>query len=443
MSAVPTLLLVEDDAVEELRPLCSTRPAFELRWGLWNLRERLEMAAPGRVAAVVRPHLHSLLEWSFPDLIPPADPEQRCLAINARAALSTAEVEKLLALSWPGELVLRPENAQDGRDWVAAWLEHRSALRLGEGGASLPGDLPSRTSGHRLFTHTWDLVAANGEALCEDARSLKERELPVRRIFGLRFEEGAKAHSFLKDKKLGDASRAAVFPGVHILEEQNVFFGADARLKPGVVLDAQNGPIVLGAGCQIESNVTIVGPAYVGPGTVVHPMARLRTGSSVGAMCKIGGEVEESIILDLSNKQHDGFLGHAYLGSWVNLGADTNASDLKNNYSTVRVDLGTGARDTGQRFVGPALGDHVRTGINTMLTTGTVAGVCANIFGADFPPRFIADFSWGGIPRVEYELAKAIETARVVHGRRGVVWDGRHEELLRWVHSVTEPLRGK
>ncbi len=436
MGADLDLLLVEDEAAVRLRPLSWTRPVFELRWGLWNLRERAEMAAPGRVRALVRPHLRDLLEWSLPDLARPAR-GRRTLAVNARAAVTTTELEELLRAPWRGERVLWSASEEEGGGaWVAAWLEAETAEGLrAEGDFTL--ELPVEDSSLALFDHTWDLVAANPAALEADAHLARGRGLPPRRIFGVRLEEGAPAREWLADTMLGDVSRAVVFPGVHILEEQDVLFGAAATVKPGVVLDAQGGPIVLGAGCRIESNVTIEGPAYVGPGTVVHPMTRLREGTSVGALCKMGGEVEESIVLDLSNKQHDGFLGHAYLGSWVNLGADTNASDLKNNYSTVRVDLGEGPIDTGLRFVGPTLGDHVRTGINTMLTTGAVAGVCANIFGADFPPRWIADFSWGGSPRVPYRLEQALETARVVHGRRQVQWNHRHEELLRFVHEAT------
>jgi len=429
-----TLLLVEDDAARQLRPLSWTRPVFELRWGLFNLRERAEMVAPGRVRAVVRPHLRALMEWSLPELAEDL-PEGRCLALNGRAALSVGQLQDLLERPWPGARVLRPQGGGE-REWIAAWLEPEAAARLVRGVEGVLEESSSESSSLKLFARPWELVAANGEALCVDARQARGRRLPPRRIFGVRLEEDAPARPWLQDASLGDASRAAVFPGVYLLEEENILFGSSARIKPGVVLDAQEGPIVLGAGCRIESNVTIVGPAYVGPGSVIHPMTRLREGSSIGALCKVGGEVEESIVLDLSNKQHDGFLGHAYVGSWVNLGADTNASDLKNNYSTIRVDQGDGPVDTGLRLVGPTLGDHVRTGINTMLTTGTVAGVCANIFGAGFPPRWIPDFSWGGDPRVAYRLDRALETAQRVHRRRKVCWEALHEDLLRAVHAA-------
>jgi UDP-N-acetylglucosamine diphosphorylase/glucosamine-1-phosphate N-acetyltransferase len=285
-------------------------------------------------------------------------------------------------------------------------------------------------------------VAANGEDLCRDWRSLGTRPAPVRRIFGVILEEGAALAALLEETAFGDASRCVLYPGVHILEEAHVLFGAGAVCKPGVVLDASDGPILLGAGCRVEANAVIQGPAYVGPGSTVHPLTRLREGSAVGAGCKVGGEIEEVVMLDLSNKQHDGFLGHAHVGSWVNLGADTNASDLKNNYGTVKVDLGEGPMDTGLRFVGPTLGDHVRTGINSMLTTGAVVGVCANVFGADFPPRFVPSYAWGGADSLQqYDLEKALQTARTVLARRSVRWLPAYEELLRRIHAETAAQR--
>ena len=143
-----------------------------------------------------------------------------------------------------------------------------------------------------------------------------------------------------------------------------------------------------------------------------------------------------------SNKQHDGFLGHAYLGSWVNLGADTNGSDLKNNYGAVRVDLGDGPIDTGQMFVGPTIGDHAKTGINTMLTTGAVLGVAANVFGAGFSVRSVPSFGWGGVTQTrEYDLTRALQTARLVMERRRAVWTEAHAALLRHVFERTRSSR--
>ncbi|MEJ2637882.1 MAG: hypothetical protein P8184_21680 [Calditrichia bacterium] len=170
--------------------------------------------------------------------------------------------------------------------------------------------------------------------------------------------------------------------------------------------------------------------------TAIKIGAKIYEGTSVGEVCKVGGEVEESIFQSYSNKQHDGFLGHAYIGEWVNLGADTNNSDLKNNYGNVKVNFGGAMVDSGSMFVGLAMGDHSKSGINTMFNTGTVVGPMSNIFGSGFPPKYIAPFSWGGAEQmVEHELEKALETARLVMQRRGKQLTPEYENIFRHIYS--------
>jgi UDP-N-acetylglucosamine diphosphorylase/glucosamine-1-phosphate N-acetyltransferase len=433
-----TVVLFEDEAVAGLLPLALTRPTFELRCGALTLRERLELSAAGLPRlALVRPHLVPLLRRTVPELVPStgmlaAGP---ILWINARACLSTAMIDQLLAQP------ATPPRAHwvDGAPaaaWTPALVSIPERAQLVASLAALP-QAPT-PEGIRLARHPWDLVLANGAMICEDFRALGQHRAVVRRVFGVVFEPGHPAAAWLSGDGYGPRSGAAVYPGVHLLEESHIRFGPGATVKPGVVLDAEEGPILIGAGAKLAPNVVVQGPAYIGPGCTVNPGAKLREGTSLGALCKVGGEVEESILLDLSNKQHDGFLGHACLGSWVNLGAATDASDLKNNYGTVRVDLGGGDLDTGQRFVGPTIGDHAKTGINTMLTTGTVVGVCANVFGGGFPPRFVPSFAWGG-PQgfVEHRLEAAQSTARTVMGRRRALWLAEHEQLLAHAHAAT------
>jgi UDP-N-acetylglucosamine diphosphorylase/glucosamine-1-phosphate N-acetyltransferase len=159
-------------------------------------------------------------------------------------------------------------------------------------------------------------------------------------------------------------------------------------------------------------------------------------------MCKVGGEVEGSIFQGYSNKQHDGFLGHSYICEWVNLGADTNNSDLKNNYGNVKVYVDGKIVDTGHQFVGLFMGDHSKAGINTMFNTGTVVGVSSNVFGAGFPPKFIPSFSWGGADKmIEYDIEKAVETAKAVMKRRDIKMTKEYETLLRKIFMETAPER--
>ena len=220
--------------------------------------------------------------------------------------------------------------------------------------------------------------------------------------------------------------------GAHVVNPGNIIAGTGCSIKPGVVLDASRGPIILGNNVEVMANAVVVGPCFIGDHSTIKIGAKIYEKTSIGAWCKVGGEVEGSIILGFSNKQHDGFLGHSYLGQWVNLGADTNTSDLKNNYGQVRVTFPWGQVNSGTMFLGSLIGDHSKAGINTMLNTGTVIGVGANVFGGGFPSKSIPSFAWGGSHGfVEYDRDKAIQTARTVMLRRKITMTDAEEALLR------------
>ena len=191
-------------------------------------------------------------------------------------------------------------------------------------------------------------------------------------------------------------------------------------------------------------NAVIEGPASIGDRTVVKVGAKIYHGTSIGRECKVGGEVEASIVQSYTNKQHDGFLGHSYLGSWVNIGADTNTSDLKNTYGSVKVQLELERIDTGMQFVGVMMGDHSKTGINVMFDSGTVVGVSCNVYGAGLPPKFVPGFSWGdGKSLSVYDLEKGLETARRVLLRRDITMTDAYERLYRHVFAATRSSRKK
>ena len=208
-----------------------------------------------------------------------------------------------------------------------------------------------------------------------------------------------------------------VYEGVHILDAKNVYIAAGASVKPGVVLDAEGGPIFIDEGAKIFPQAVIEGPAYIGKKSAIKIAAKIYEGTSIGEVCKVGGELEESIIHSYSNKQHDGFLGHAYLGMWVNLGADTNNSDLKNDYGPVKCVIDGELVNTGSQFVGLTMGDHSKSGINSMFNTGTVVGMGCNIYGAGLPPKYVPSFAWGGADGLmEYRADKFIAVAKARHG---------------------------
>jgi UDP-N-acetylglucosamine diphosphorylase/glucosamine-1-phosphate N-acetyltransferase len=183
----------------------------------------------------------------------------------------------------------------------------------------------------------------------------------------------------------------------------------------------------------------IRGPVSIGDHSIVKMGAKIYGPTTVGPVCTVGGEINNTVILGYSNKGHDGFLGHAVIGEWCNLGADSNNSNLKNDYGEVKLwNYATQKFErTGMQFVGLMMGDHSKCGINTMFNTGTVVGVFANIFGAAFPRNFIPSFSWGGASGfVEYKIDHAFETARRVMARRNVELTAIDEEILRYISKL-------
>ncbi|PKL84753.1 MAG: hypothetical protein CVV22_11235 [Ignavibacteriae bacterium HGW-Ignavibacteriae-1] len=209
------------------------------------------------------------------------------------------------------------------------------------------------------------------------------------------------------------------FHGIHAHNPDNVLVGKNISISPNVLLDATEGPIILGDGVRIMPNSTIIGPTSIGDNTVIKIGAKIYGNNIFGPHCKVGGEIENSIIQSYSNKQHDGYLGHSYICEWVNLGADTNTSDLKNTYSEIRMELPHKSIDTGKIFVGLMCGDHTKSGINSMFTTGTTAGICGILVKEWFLPNYIKSYSWGGKSTSPvYKFDSAIETAKIVMARR-------------------------
>jgi UDP-N-acetylglucosamine diphosphorylase/glucosamine-1-phosphate N-acetyltransferase len=220
--------------------------------------------------------------------------------------------------------------------------------------------------------------------------------------------------------------------GVYFLNKSAIHIGRGSVIKPGVVLDAEQGPIYIGENVTIAPNTSIEGPCYIGDDSLIQPGSALRHGMSIGRRCKAGGELESSIIHGFSNKQHDGFLGHAYVAEWVNLAADTINSDLKNTYGTIRVPVNGIEVESGQMFVGLTIGDHSKTGIGQLFPTGAVVGFGCNVATCEFSPRFVPSFTWltgGGATR--YDVERCLEVARRVMARRQIVISPAEEKLFR------------
>lgn len=275
-------------------------------------------------------------------------------------------------------------------------------------------DLPSRPIEARVVRYPWDLIAHNAEEIAKDFRR--------RGGAGIASDPG---------------------PGVRLVNEADIRIGKGVSLSPGVVVDATDGPVNIESGVKVMANVGLCGPLHLGADSLVKMGATIYGGTSIGPVSKVGGEIAETIIGGYSNKQHGGFLGHSYLGEWVNIGAGTNTSDMKNNYSTVRVQVAGKKVDSGELFLGLVMGDHSKSGIGSIFNAGTTVGVCSNVFGADYPPKAIPSFAWGGASGfAEHKIDEALETARRVVARRGITLGTAGEAVLRKVFEITADERG-
>lgn len=249
----------------------------------------------------------------------------------------------------------------------------------------------------------WDAIHANEAALLDDARF------------------------FSSD---GDIPTQSA--GIFTIKPEQILLCSNVNIAPFTVLDASGGPIIIGNNVKIMPHSTITGPCYIGDNSTLKIGAKIYEKTSIGEFCKIGGEVESSIIQGFSNKQHGGFLGHSFISEWVNLGADTNTSDLKNNYSNVKVRMNDTDYQTGHTFLGLLCGDHTKVGINTMFNTGTVVGISANIFGGGYPDKFIPSFTWGGLSSAQkFSIDKAITLAKIVMERRNKILSVEEELIFR------------
>ncbi|MEN8745851.1 MAG: GlmU family protein [Polaribacter sp.] len=231
--------------------------------------------------------------------------------------------------------------------------------------------------------------------------------------------------------------------GVQAVNPENIFIEEGAKLT-FATLNATDGPIYIGENAEIMEGVVVRGALAMCENSVLKLGAKVYGATTIGPFCKVGGEVNNSVLFGYSSKGHDGFLGNSVIGEWCNLGADTNNSNLKNNYAPVKLwDYNTGRfAKTGLQFCGLMMGDHSKCGINTMFNTGTVIGVSVNIFGSGFPRNFVPSFSWGGASGfTEYKTNKVFEVAKVVMQRRGITFDVKDQAILEHVFAATSSYR--
>jgi UDP-N-acetylglucosamine diphosphorylase/glucosamine-1-phosphate N-acetyltransferase len=251
-------------------------------------------------------------------------------------------------------------------------------------------------------------------------------------------------HTRTKGYQIYERPGAVVKEGALLAGGERIYLGPGACIQPGAVLNAEDGPIYIDDNATVFENAIVRGPAFIGACSQVKPGADIEA-CAIGPHAKVGGEVLHTVFHSYANKAHDGHLGHAYIGRWCNLGADTNNSNLKNDYSVVTLfDAVAGAFEpTGRQFMGLVMADHAKCGIDTMFNTGTVVGVFCNIYGSGFQPRHLPSFSWGGADTgfTEYRLDKALRVAEAVMARRQIAFTDADRELLTHVFTMTRPGR--
>jgi UDP-N-acetylglucosamine diphosphorylase/glucosamine-1-phosphate N-acetyltransferase len=381
-------LLLFEDQRSDFFPICQTRIVGDLRCGILKLRQRLEASFPAdELAYLVDNDLVELYRERHPDWEINPKTEEDTLYLNTRLRFTAA-------------LQTEIQNLKPGH----ALLEDHSLIALrASGGLRLSFDQDELQSSGIKCHHS-----AQANALY---RQLSDLIHDNDRLLRYDFEQ------FFHDKD----NFFETEPGVTILNPYNVWLGEDVDLKPGVIIDASDGPVVIDEEAVVMHNSVIIGPCYIGKRSVIKINAKIYQSCSIGPVCKIGGEVEGSIIQAYSNKQHDGFLGHAYLGEWVNIGADTNNSDLKNTYKNVAIYNYTTKNkiDSGTQFMGCLIGDHVKLGINSTINTGAVIGLGSNLWGRNLISDYIPEFSWGEAGSlVRYRIEDFIQTAATVKARR-------------------------
>jgi UDP-N-acetylglucosamine diphosphorylase/glucosamine-1-phosphate N-acetyltransferase len=386
-------ILFDGPARNALLPFTFTRPVADILIGIMTIRQKWEMRLGSTTTTLTEEYLS--------DKFPMVELENNVM-INASFLPNAILVEMIQDLE-PNQVIFKG-------DEVVAFYTQEDQEEVDFDSY----EIIEYSEDCLTVQNTWDIFSKNDAAIREDFEFLTE---------------GRKSQAIPKS--------------VNVIAPENIFIEEGAKLE-FVTLNASTGPIYIGKDTEIMEGSVIRGPFALCEGAVVKLAAKIYGATTVGPHSRIGGEVNNSVISAYSNKGHDGFLGNSVLGEWCNIGADSNNSNLKNNYEEVRLwSYETeGFAKTGLQFCGLMMGDHSKCGINTMFNTGTVIGVSANVFGTGFPRNFVPSFSWGGAAGFStYITKKAFETARLVMSRRNVDFDEKEEAILEHVFEESKKWR--
>ena len=393
------VILFDNEVWDNLLPLTYTRPVGELRVGILTIREKWEKWADTKASFITQEHLSQ----KFPMTI-----ESDNIVING-SLLPLPGICKLIEQMEPNEALLQNDEliaARLNKSQFNSLIEDKEIEELQ--GFDI-GDTPLLK-----INNLWDIFGKNDEALKLDFELLTKNRT---------------------SEPLSDTNQ--------VTAPEQIFLEPGATVEH-CILNASKGPIYIGKDALVMEGCIIRGPLAMNENSVLKMGAKIYGATTLGPFCKVGGEVNNVVFTGYSNKGHDGFLGNSVIGEWCNLGADTNSSNMKNNYSEVK--LWSYATQsfikTGLQFCGLIMGDHSKCGINTMFNTGTVIGVSANVYGSGYPRNFIPSFSWGGDQKyTTYTLEKAMDTARAMMKRRDQELTEIDQEILQEVFTKDRSYR--
>jgi UDP-N-acetylglucosamine diphosphorylase/glucosamine-1-phosphate N-acetyltransferase len=415
------LFIFEDDKFSNFYPLTHNRPVYELLCGILKLRDKLIRLYPDvEIVLLCRDYLRDMLRQKTSLKVNSFSikKDDQLLFINGRILAEEKLPQKInfsekeSTFSSKGELLALCLKGEDFKKYETEvkTLYKKTSIE------SILKKVKKTEIKLEVVNYLWDFIRLNTEEIIKDFRRLSQ----------------IKKNDFKK----------GVESSVKIYNPKDVYIGKNVRIDAFVILDSRKGPIYIDENVEIQSFTRVEGPSHIGANCILFG-AKIREGTSIGPFCRIGGEVENSIFLGYSNKYHDGFLGHSYVGEWVNFGAMTTNSDLKNNYGRIKVVLNGEEIDTGLIKVGSMIGDHVKTGIGTLLNTGMNIGFGTNVFGGGMvKEKFVPSFSWGGVEGFsKYKPEKMIETAETVMKRRGVKLASKEKKLFAELFEQTEKER--
>ena len=388
------VILFDDDSWEHHLPLTYTRPTSELRCGILTISEKWQRALDANISYITQEYLANLFPIAISDdnwvVAGNVLPNPKLVRLINELSVNEALMfeDELVAARLSRQQFDNLIHDQQIDELVGYTLDETPVVKIGR---------------------SWQIFQLNGDEINSDFRTIT------------------------KGRTSQSLDKSSTWDGKQIFIEE----GAEVKHS---IIDATTGPVYIGKNVKILPGCMLKGPLAIGEGAVIKMGAKIYGPTTIGPYCTAGGEIKNSVLFAHSNKGHDGYLGNSVIGEWCNLGADTNSSNLRNDYAEVALwnHSLNAYENTGTQFCGLIMGDHSKSGINTMFNTGTVVGVSANVFGGGFLPRLVPSFSWGGCNELtEYRMEKAIQVAERVMSRRSIPLSNEQKTMLQEVYNLT------